>query len=296
MKTVDIINRVCEKTGVTKSDLARRMGMHPSSLYRKLGRETMTFEELQECLDKLDVSVEFTVHYPDGRTGSSAAHQELMLEKLGIVETELEISRKALEFYRKTVKEIRTELHSALAYAELGAGNPERRGECIERVSDVLQNMELVVSCVAGKGEKTPDNRDIEHDESVFSELRGKRVLIVDDNQINREVLKEVLRDCGLKTDEAADGSEAVACIKSSEPDRYDFILMDLEMSDMDGFEAAAVIRNLPNRIRAGIPIIALTANDMEENRDRAFAVGMDDYMMKPANSKSLLRSLARLR
>lgn len=291
MKTAETINRVCERTGVAKSELARRMGMHPSSLYRKLGRETMTFEEFQKCLDALNVNIEFTVKYPDGSNQNSAASQELMIEKMAIVESELEIANRALEFYRKTIKEIRTELHSALAYAELGTEHQERRDDCLNSVKSVLRNMESVVSCITGDGMQTTDDEEID-----ISSIRGKRVLIVDDNQINREVLREVLIDSGLETEEAADGSEAVAKIKDCQPGYYDFILMDLEMPVMDGFEAVSVIRNLPNRIRASIPVIALTANDVHENRERAFAVGMDDYIMKPADSKSLLRGLARLR
>ncbi|MGN0701878.1 MAG: response regulator [Lentihominibacter sp.] len=291
MKTAETINRVCEQTGITKSELARRMGMHPSSLYRKLGRETMTFEEFQKCLDALNVNIEFTVHYPDGSNGSSSARQELILEKMAIVESELEISKKALEFYRKTIKDIRTELHSALAYADIGTAHEERIGDCIDNIKAALENMEAVVSCVTGENLQAAGDDDID-----VSAIQGKRVLIVDDNQINREVLREVLHDSGLETEEAADGSEAVAKIKDCEPGYYDFILMDLEMPVMDGFEAVSVIRNLPNRIRASIPVIALTANDIHENREKAFAVGMDDYIMKPADSKSLLRGLARLR
>ena len=69
---------------------------------------------------------------------------------------------------------------------------------------------------------------------------------------------------------------------------------MDIEMPVMDGFEATERIRKLPNRIRANIPIIALTANAIPENRERAIVVGMDDYLVKPANSARLLRSLSK--
>ena len=74
----------------------------------------------------------------------------------------------------------------------------------------------------------------------------------------------------------------------------YHFILMDIEMPAMDGFEATMQIRKLPNRIRANIPIIALTANAVPENRERAAVVGMDDFLVKPTNSVRLLRSLAK--
>ena len=74
----------------------------------------------------------------------------------------------------------------------------------------------------------------------------------------------------------------------------YHFILMDIEMPAMDGFEATMQIRKLPNRIRANIPIIALTANAIPENRERAAAVGMDGFLVKPINTARLLGSLAK--
>ena len=100
--------------------------------------------------------------------------------------------------------------------------------------------------------------------------------------------------DHSLIVEEAEDGSEAVAAVKEKDPGYYHFILMDIEMPVMDGYEATMRIRKLPNRIRANIPVIALTANAVPENRERAVVVGMDDFLVKPANSARLLRSLVK--
>ena len=116
----------------------------------------------------------------------------------------------------------------------------------------------------------------------------------MDDNKLNREILKEVLIDHGLLVEEANDGSKAVAAVKANEPGYYHVVLMDIEMPVMDGFEATMNIRKLPNRIRANIPIIALTANAVPENRESATVAGMDDFLVKPTNSTRLLRSLAK--
>lgn len=94
--------------------------------------------------------------------------------------------------------------------------------------------------------------------------------------------------------EEADDGSKAVAAVRANEPGHYHFVLMDVEMPVMDGFEATAQIRKMTNRIRANIPIIALTANAVPENREKAAVVGMDDFLIKPTNSARLLRSLAK--
>ena len=100
--------------------------------------------------------------------------------------------------------------------------------------------------------------------------------------------------DHGLVVEEAGNGNEAVAAVKANEPGYYHFILMDIEMPVMDGYEATMKIRKLPNRIRANVPIIALTANAFPEDRERAAVVGMDDFLIKPTNSARLLRSLAK--
>ena len=82
---------------------------------------------------------------------------------------------------------------------------------------------------------------------------------------------------------------------KGSAAAYYQFILMDIEMPEMDGYEATLKIRKLPNRIRANTPIIAFTANAVSENRDRAFAVGMDDFLVKPVKTTRLLSCLNKL-
>ena len=119
MKTSEIINSICSQLGIAKAELAKRMGIYPSSLYRKLSRESMTFEELQKSLDALGVSMELQFQYPDGRSFSSQENHEQ----------------------------------------------------------------------------------------------------IVDDNELNREILEEVLLDHGLLFEEADNGSKAVAAVKEHEPE-----------------------------------------------------------------------------
>ena len=108
MKTAETINSVCSELGTTKADLAKRMGIHPSSLYRKLSRESMTFEEFQNCLDVLGVSIEFNIQYPDGKVRSSQANHEMLLERMDLLEKELEATRKAAEFHKRSLRDLRT--------------------------------------------------------------------------------------------------------------------------------------------------------------------------------------------
>ena len=81
MKTAETIHAVCSELGVPRAELAKRMGMLPSSLYRKLARESMTFEEFQKCLDVLGVTIEFQLQYPSGSVQSSQVNHEMLLEK-----------------------------------------------------------------------------------------------------------------------------------------------------------------------------------------------------------------------
>ena len=142
-------------------------------------------------------------------------------------------------------------------------------------------------------GEVVTEESEVE-DSNDLESLSGKRVLLVEDHQLNREIMKEVLLGHCLVVEEAQNGSEAFALVKENEPGYYDFILMDIEMPVMDGYQATMKIRKLPNRIRANIPIIALTADADPETREKATVVGMDDYLVKPVNSSRLLRSLAK--
>ena len=291
MKTAETINIVCSELGITKADLAKRMGMLPSSLYRKLARESMTFEELQKCLDVLGVTIEFNLQYPDGNVRSSQANYEMLLERMELLERELEAARKAAEFHKKSLRDLRTELNSAVGYTELGKRHGSKAEEYLEKIRQVLTNMESAISYALG--ESLNDEPAAEETEDMEA-LEGKNVLLADDNELNREIMREILVDHGLVVEEAGNGNEAVAAVKANEPGYYHFILMDIEMPVMDGYEATMKIRKLPNRIRANIPIIALTANAFPEDRERAAVVGMDDFLIKPTNSVRLLRTLAK--
>lgn len=291
MTTTETINNVCSELGITKAELAKRMGMLPSSLYRKLARESMTLEELQKCLDMLGVTIEFNLKYPNGHVRSSRANYEILLERMGLIEKELEVARKTAEFQIKSLKNLRTELNSAVGSAELGMRHESKAKEYLEKIQLVLSNMESTIAYTLG--EKVFEETAGEDPESMEA-LVGKRVLLVDDNELNREIMKEVLVDHGLLVEEAENGSEAVAAVKANEAGYYHFILMDIEMPVMDGYEATMMIRKLPNRIRANIPIIALTANSVPEKRERARMVGMDEFLAKPANSARIIRSLAK--
>ena len=126
--------------------------------------------------------------------------------------------------------------------------------------------------------------------------LGGLRFLVAEDNAINADVLKELLEVEGARCEIAGNGKAAVAMYRSSRPGYYDMVLMDIRMPLMDGYEATAAIRSLPREDAATVPILAMTADTMEEDVERSFACGMNAHIPKPINIKVLNQTIWKLR
>ena len=124
--------------------------------------------------------------------------------------------------------------------------------------------------------------------ETSPEQFKGKRVLIVDDVELNREIAVAVIEDAGMQVETAENGQEAVEMLAGSVEGYYDIVLMDVMMPIMNGYEAAQEIRKLENRKLADIPIIAMTANAFEEDRIAALKAGMDDHLAKPIQLEKL--------
>ena len=124
------------------------------------------------------------------------------------------------------------------------------------------------------------------------AKLKGKKLLLVEDNALNRELAQEILKEAGFVVDTAEDGEIAVQKMKQAAPGQYDLILMDIQMPRMDGYEATRQIRALPDAAKAGIPIFAMTANAFEEDRQNALKAGMDGHIAKPLDIPHLLQVL----
>ena len=123
--------------------------------------------------------------------------------------------------------------------------------------------------------------------------LRGRRVLVVEDNEINRTVARLLLEGWGMVVEEAEDGTAGVARVRYDAP--YDAVLMDIQMPGLNGIDATAAIRALPDALRAHTPIIALTANAFRADRDRYLAAGLDACLAKPFEEEDVYRTLVSL-
>ena len=128
-------------------------------------------------------------------------------------------------------------------------------------------------------------------DEDIdISALQGKRVLLAEDNDLNAEIAVELLEDAGFKMERAADGTECIEMLKNSEASYYDLILMDIQMPNLDGYDATKAIRILDDDSKSQIPIIAVTANAFEEDRHKAIICGMNSHIAKPFELNNVYR------
>ena len=125
--------------------------------------------------------------------------------------------------------------------------------------------------------------------------LEGRNILLAEDNDLNAEIAEAILERAGLKIERVEDGIQCVNRITKMPAGTYDMILMDIQMPNMDGYKATQAIRHLPDKDKAYIPIIAMTANAFEEDKREAIAAGMDGHIAKPIQVDKLLSMLAEM-
>ena len=122
--------------------------------------------------------------------------------------------------------------------------------------------------------------------------ISGKHVLLAEDNDLNAEIAEFILEDMGLIVDRVEDGIQCVARMEQKPAGTYDLILMDIQMPNMDGYKATQAIRRLADKKKAGIPIIAMTANAFEEDRKKAFEKGMNGHIAKPVDAEKAKKTI----
>ena len=127
------------------------------------------------------------------------------------------------------------------------------------------------------------------------ADYSGRKILLVEDNEMNREIACEILEEYGFVIDAVVDGVYAVEKMEHVKPGQYDLILMDVQMPIMDGYEATRRIRAMADPVAANMPIIAMTANAFEEDRQLALAAGMNEHVAKPINVPKLIATLSRV-
>lgn len=134
------------------------------------------------------------------------------------------------------------------------------------------------------------DNLNIES-----SVTAGRRILLAEDNDMNAQITVEILKFYGFDVDRAKDGVECVSMLDRAEPQYYSLVLMDIQMPNMNGYEAAKRIRAMADSAKADIPIIAMTANAFEEDKKTAFQAGMNGHVTKPIEIDKMMQTIKKI-
>ena len=170
-------------------------------------------------------------------------------------------------------------------------------GGTIHLTSKQGEGSEFIVTLECELANKTVQNKQSScpKAEKKHLDYSGKKVLLVEDNELNREIATEILKSLGMKVDCAADGMEAVEIMSSEAGNQYDMIFMDIQMPKMDGYTATREIRTLKDMKKANVPIIAMTANAFDEDRKKAIKAGMNGHIAKPIDVNVILQNLDRI-
>jgi len=167
-------------------------------------------------------------------------------------------------------------------------------GGTIEAESKLGEGSKFTVIMEYRLADKTYYEQDTDPspDTEETDRISGKQVLLAEDNDLNAEIAEFILEDMGLIVDRVEDGIQCVARMEQKPAGTYDLILMDIQMPNMDGYKATQAIRRLADKEKAGIPIIAMTANAFEEDRKKALAKGMNGHIAKPVDAEKVKRTI----
>lgn len=259
------------------------------------GAVYMDFLRVKEMLFQLlDNAVKYTE--PDGWVTLTVTEEDVQLRHYGKFEFVVEDNGRGIsqEFMKELFlpfKRERNTTKSGVLGTGLGLSLVKNLVDLMEGSiaveSQVGKGSQFTVTLLLRLSDEIPEQ---EHTQSCVdrADLEGKRILLVEDNEINREIAQELLADEGYTVETANDGSVALEMVKNAKPRYYDLILMDIQMPVMDGHKAAKAIRALEDRDRASIPIIALSANTFTEDYRRSIEAGMDAHIPKPIRIEEL--------
>ena len=187
----------------------------------------------------------------------------------------------------------KTALNNAVAGTGLGLAITKSLVEMLHGTIEVSSELGKGTEFVVTLPLAVPDLTELEEDEdTMVYDFHGKRILIVDDDDMSREITCDALKEVGAEVEEARDGSFAIEIINISTPGFYDLVIMDVHMPVIDGCEATKIIRGLKTKELAEIPIIAMTANAFPEDKKRAFNSGVNAYLIKPVRINDLVKVL----
>lgn len=173
----------------------------------------------------------------------------------------------------------------------------EMQGGTIEVQSELGKGSRFIVTLEHPLADESLYKQEEQEAKSVQDAelLKGKRILLAEDNDLNAEIALFILRNMGLEVERVEDGAQCVSTLEQQPAGTYDLIFMDVQMPKMDGYTATQTIRALDDKEKAAIPIVAMTANAFAEDRERALAAGMNGHIAKPIDLKKVEQVLVKL-
>lgn len=173
----------------------------------------------------------------------------------------------------------------------------EMQGGTIEVQSELGKGSRFIVTFEHPIADESLYKQEEQKDTSAQGAelIKGKRILLAEDNDLNAEIALFILRNMGLEVERVEDGAQCVSTLEQQPAGTYDLIFMDVQMPKMDGYTATQNIRALDDKEKAAIPIVAMTANAFAEDRERALAAGMNGHIAKPIDVKKLEQVLVKL-
>ena len=256
-----------------------------------------TCEGLRMMLERENVQVRCAYTGQQGIDAALLAHQEGH-DYLGIIMDWRMEGLNGIEAARQIRARISSEIPIILLSAynwedveqeALDAGingfltKPIFRSELIEKLSDALIQVKEGTPALSDTALSWP-----------AEDFSGMRVLLAEDNELNREIVIELLNGCGIQVICAHNGQQALDLVRQQPEDAFDLILMDIHMPEMNGYQATAAIRSLPDAAKAGLPIIAMTADAFDEDVQKCMAAGMNGHIAKPIQYPLLFETLRR--
>lgn len=256
--------------------------------------------KLQEvCLNILNNAVKYT---PSGGkvsmrlTELPSDREGYVLFRTEIADNGIGISKEFLPHLFDAFSREHDTTHSKIAGTGLGMAIVKRltelMGGMIEAESEREKGTKLTL-IMPHRIASEADIHDRKTKETVSADFSKKRILIVEDNDLNAEIIMELLTEMGFDVERAQDGSICVSMIEQTEEGYYNLILMDIQMPNMNGYQATAAIRAMADQAKANIPIIAMTANAFEEDKQNAYAAGMNAHLAKPVDLQKMTETLA---
>ena len=231
---------------------------------------------------------------PCSRTGYACIQTEIVDNGIGM----------SKEYLPKLFEAFTRERNTTVAkISGTGLGMPivknlvEMMGGTIEVESEPGKGSRFIVTLehpIADEAHYKPQEQEAKSAQGAEL-LKGKRILLAEDNDLNAEIALFILQNMGLEVERVEDGAQCVSRLKEQPAGTYDLIFMDVQMPKMDGYEATQAIRALDDKEKAAIPIVAMTANAFAEDRERALAAGMNGHIAKPIDVKKLERVLVKL-